>query len=433
MSAFQPQRFVQAKLRSLWDKGYFHMVVALGSVQVLALLLRIVLGRVLTLDEFARISLLIESINFSASLITLGLPSAMMWHGVKEQRVADHLSGALRIMLAAALVLLAGYGLMRIGWALFQDETANRLVDRFIVLAVPFALFNYVGAYLTADKRGNERAWLIVSQRTSFFVLVAGGALWLAWPGALWGYVLHLLLFPAAMAWRYRRAIFRRVRDYPYRSVLAYSGWDSLGFIPTSAAMFLMLNITERGTGDMAAVSHLAIAMSLSVMARYAFASLQDIFFPYLMEKQNHREFGILLGKILAFFAMLVVGVLAVAYIIVPPLIPILLGERFAPAIPLFKIVVLGEIVMAFASLGELTHQVFRMVRFKAICLWLALLCYGTVLHWLTTTYGVQGAALAFIVFSGVRLVLAAAGVLYALSGRVPYPGGTGQTVSAST
>ena len=81
------------------------MAVALVGAQTLALVLRVVLGRLLPLDDFGRFSLLVESVNFIATVMALGLPAAMMRFGVREKRLDYHFAGALRLLVGYAAIV----------------------------------------------------------------------------------------------------------------------------------------------------------------------------------------------------------------------------------------------------------------------------------------------------------------------------------------
>ena len=84
-------------VRSLADKGFFHMLGALAGGQGLALIQRLLLGRLLSVASFGRFALLVESMNFLGSLLTLGLPTALMRFAIREGRVAFHLAGTIRV------------------------------------------------------------------------------------------------------------------------------------------------------------------------------------------------------------------------------------------------------------------------------------------------------------------------------------------------
>ncbi|MBI3993658.1 MAG: hypothetical protein HY342_10315 [Candidatus Lambdaproteobacteria bacterium] len=407
--------FVAAKLASLRAKGIVHTFVALVAVQVLAFAMRILLGRWLSLEEFGRIALLIESINMGASLLTLGLPTAMMWYGVRENRPDYHLAGALRMLGIGGAVALLAYAAFRQAGTVFDDAAATRLLDTFVWLAPLHAVFNYVAAYLIADKRGGERAWLILLQRASFVALVLACALLDGFRGALAGLALSMGAFAAGVLWRYRRAAFAALHSYPYVAVLRFSFWDSVGLVPTTLAPFLLLALSERLLQDVSTISHLSMALSFTVVARFAFSAIADNMFPYFMGKADHRAFVILLGKLLLLYAVLAAAVLLVAFAVVPPLIDWLLGARFQPSIALFQIVIVGETLLAFSLLFEKIHQALRLLKLKAACINAALVTLvAALLLWLPA-YGITGAAYAFLAYVAVRVGSMTVSVVYIL------------------
>ena len=383
--------FIAAKLASLRAKGIVHTFVALVAVQLLAFAVRILLGRWLPLEGFGRIALLIESINVGAGLLTLGLPTALMWFGVRENRPDYHLAGTLRILAVYGVLGLLAYAAYRQVGTVFDDAETTRLLDGFILLAPPYALFNYVAAYLIADRRGQARAWLIFWQRLS----MAG--------------------FAVALLVRYRREAFLSVRGYPYGAVLRFSLLDSVGLAPAAVAPFLLLALSERLLHDVAMISHLAMALSFTVVARFAFSAIADNMFPYFMDKPDHRAFRILLGKVLLLYVAIAGAVLLVALGVVPLLIEWLLGARFLPSIPLFKVVIVGETLLAFSLLFENIHQTLRRLKTKAVCLNAALVALVVALVLLVPALGSIGSAYAFLVYVAVRAGGMTAGMVYIL------------------
>jgi len=407
--------FIAAKLASLRAKGIFHTFTALVAVQVLAFAMRILLGRWLPLDAFGRLALLIESINVGASLLTLGLPTALMWFGVRENRPDYHLAGTLRVLAVYGLLALLAYAAYRQVGTVFDDVRTSRLLDGFILLAPPFAAFNYISAYLIASKHGRERAWLIFLQRLCMVALVLAGAALNGFSGALGGLALGMGGFVVAMLLHYRRVVFMAVPGYPYGALLRFSLVDSAGIVPTALAPFLLLMLSERLLQDVSSISHLAMALSFTVVARFAFAAIADNMFPYFMDQPDHRAFRILLGKVLLLYAVIAAAVLVVSFTVVPLLIEWLLGARFQPSIPLFKIVIVGETLLAFSLLFENIHQTLRMLKTKAACINAALLALVVALALLVPVYGIIGSAYAFLAYVAVRAGAMTAGMVYIL------------------
>ena len=311
-----------------------------------------------------------------------------------------------------AAIVCVGYGGLSLAWKPFNDETANYWLRVLVWFAPGFALFNYILGYLTAAKRGAERAGLVFQQRLTFFACIVGGAVWLDWPGVVAGYLIFLGGFAVYLLWRYRVALFAKPAAYPYRAVLAYTFWDSMGFIPPAAAPFLLLALSERLLGDVRLVSQLSIALTFSVLAKVVFAAINDLMFPYLMEKESRRAFIVLLGKIVLFDAVLALGVVVVSYGIIPPLITLVLGERYAESLPVFRVVILGEIIVAYSVLFERVLQVLSALRFRAAGLFAALAFYAWVLSLLIPDQGLGGAAIGFLAFAGFRALVMGVGAM---------------------
>ena len=89
---------------------------------------------------------------------------------------------------------------------------------------------------------------------------------------------------------------------------------------------YLILPFSQQILGNLTQVSYYTMAFSFVVIAKFSFASINDLIFPYLAEKTNKNDFIHFLGKVLLIMGIIALGVIVVSYIIVPFIITFLLG-----------------------------------------------------------------------------------------------------------
>ena len=399
-------------ISSLTRKGFFHLLVAMFAGQGLAFLLKILLGRWLTNEDFSRYSILIETNSVLATFMTLALPTAMMRFGLKENRLNYYFSGIIGLFGFLVLIVVAIFYSVTIRWNLYSDGSINYWLNYTILLAPSFAFFNYIIAYLSADKRAKERGFLILSQRFFYFVCLLGGCRLALWKGTLFGYFLFALAFWGFLFFWYYRQIFVKITNFPYGQVIRFSFWDSLQRIIVISSLYLILPFSQRTLGDLVSISYYTMAISFLVIAKLTYAAVNNIVYPYLMEKKTKEEFIGTLIKILFLISFLSIGIIVVSYTVVPYLIHLLLGDRYLGAIPLFKTMIIGEILVGFAILFEIILEIFNKVKFKAISNLFTMIIFFVALNPLLSNFGIMGAAYAFILFSSIRTICCVSGSL---------------------
>jgi len=406
---------VNKKIKSLRDKGFFYLLSAMLLGQGISFTQRILLGRWLTREDFGRYSLIVESNIFFTTLITLALPMAMIRFGLKEKRLDFFFAGAVRIFLFYSILLITIYFALRQEFQFFNDQTTQNLVD-LAVLCSPFlAIFNYTVAYLSAQKRIAERAVITLLQRVTSFLFIVGGC-WLAFfSGAVTGFYSSLVAFGLVLGIRYRKMIIRRISGFPYGKLIEFSFWSSLSIVSINLSFFIILNFSERILDDLSLISQLSIAFTFTIIAKIFFASVNDLLFPYFMEKETRSDLLQLVIKVLILFLILSAVILLISYGIIPFVISFLLGEKYLAAIPIFKLAVVGEILVGFSLMFEIILEVFGAVKFKAVAMGLNLLVLLLILRPLIVNYGVYGAIYSFLIFALLRAILNLIGSSYCL------------------
>ncbi|MDT8446043.1 MAG: lipopolysaccharide biosynthesis protein [bacterium] len=391
-------------VRSLAQKGFFNLLLALGAVQVISFTLKILLGRWLSSEDFARVSLVLETHSLLATVMTLALPTAMIRFGLAEGRLDEYLAGTMRLFGLWALITLGGFYLLLSLVAVFTDPLVQSWLYVTAAVAPGLALFNYLINWLSARRQTSARAWLVFSQRALYALGLGLGAQGGGLIGALWGFLGQGLLFTLALLGLFGRWLFAQTQALDLKALVRFSAVDSVGHLAGFASGFVLLWMAERRL-ELAQVSWLAMALSFTVVAKFFFASLYNVMYPYLMERNDRTGFVRQLRSVLGLGAVMGLGLALVAMWLVPYLIHWMLPPRFDAAGDLFRWLIWGESLIGLCLILEMALEVLGAVRLKAVALGAALALL-TLLGWvLMARWGALGAVWAFLAAAGLRLV----------------------------
>ena len=401
---------IKKKLESAFKTGFFHLFGTLLLVQVLAFGLKISLGHWLNTEDFARASLLIETNNLLATLMALGLPTAMIRYGLSENRLDDYLSGTLRLFSLLALVVSIGFLGINALVPLFTDPLTQTWVVYSLWAAPGLALFSYLINWLSAKKQAKERALVVLGQRALYALCLGIGAFLGALKGVVLGLLCQGLILPFLLLGRYRKAALGPHVPIKKRALLRFSGIDSLSHLAGFIAPFWILWASERGLAHLEEVSWLAMAFSFSVVAKFFFASLYNVAFPYLMEKREKRAFSRFLWLLIGLGLVMGLLVMGFGFTLLPWLIGWLLPAKFLASVPLLGWLLLAECLIGLSLIYEMALESLAAVRIKAGALLSGLLVMSLVLYPAMENAGALGLAQAFLIFAVVRLTLAGLG-----------------------
>jgi O-antigen/teichoic acid export membrane protein len=120
-------------------------------------------------------------------------------------------------------------------------------------------------------------------------------------------------------------------------------------------------------------------------------------------------ETGELREGYLASFAVLVLLSLPLAvglYVLAAPVVEVVLGPRWAPAVPLLQILAINGIVQSFSASGSLVYNRLNRPRLTAIMNGAYLLVFLPAMAWGTARIGVAGAAWAIVATGAVLLIV---------------------------
>ncbi len=404
--------FISKGIHSLFQKGFFHLLTALVVGQGFAFILKLILGRWLTNEDFSRYNFIIETNTLLATFMTLALPTAMMRFGIKENKLEYYFGGSIRLFIGLSFIVLTIFYFIKLQKNFFNDAVTNYFLWYTVLLAPSFAFFNYITAFLSSAKKAKERGWLVLGQRISYFVFLIAGCKVALWGGTIIGYTLFSVFLMLFLILKYKKQIFVSCQGFPYKRILTFTIWDSIHKIGAAIIPYLILPFSQQILGNLTQVSYYTMAFSFVVIAKFSFASINDLIFPYLAEKTNKNDFIHFLGKVLLIMGIIALGVIVVSYIIVPFIITFLFGVKYMGAIPIFKLIILGEVVIGVSILFEMILEILGIVRFKAWSILINLAIFIVTIPFLLQNYGIFGAAYSFILFSIIRIAFNTVGVL---------------------
>lgn len=406
---------IRDKISSLHRKGFLYVLSALVVAHCISFLQNIFVSSMLDKQEFGAFTMIVETINYTSGLLVLGLPFAMMQFGLSSGKMEYFFSGVFRIFAILSVLLVAGYLALTFFVDLFNDERVNTLLRFMIVLSPFLAVFSYIVTYLSAVKRPRSRALLVLLQKVFSFILIVSGCFLFRFRGVAGGYAVSIALFSVAIFYFFAPALDRKVERFPYRKVVTFSVWDSLGIFCTLSAVYLLYSLTERVLDDLRLVSIFKIAFQFNLIARLCFSSINDLIYPYLMEKKTRREYSALVGKVLLLDVLLSALILATAYLVIPPLIEFVWKAKYLDSIPVFKLVIYGEIMIGFSLFFEIVLRMLGGVRYKAVSTLAVLAVFVAVTPVLLRNYGINGAAYAFLFYAAGRLGASLTGSAYSI------------------
>ncbi|MGK0289400.1 MAG: O-antigen/teichoic acid export membrane protein [bacterium] len=403
------------KILNLHQTGFLFLLMSLFISHFISLFVKITLSKWLSPEDFGRFSLLNEGLMFVAQLATLGLPLVMVRFGLKEKNLPYYLSGTLRLFLMLCGVILIGYYLVRIQYAFFEDQETTHLFDLIILLAPSFAFFNYFLAYLSAQKKSEQRAKIIFLQKLLFAASLIVGCYFFQKNGVIGGFIFFALSFFILILYLFPK-IPISVPFFPYKKVTYLALWEGVTFLLYSSSTFLIYSIAERYLNNLKLISQLAIAFSFTIIAKFTFASINDVIYPYLTEKKTKKILIFFITQILSIHFLLSCGLIFLTLQIFPYLIHYLLGENYSQAIPLFQLMMIGEIFIGFSLFFEMILLLLGGVKLKAFSMTIAVSVLILFLPKLLQEYQVFGAAYGFLLFSFLRFFLGGISCGYYLS-----------------
>ena len=244
----QNQLFISNGIHSLFQKGFFHLFTALVVGKV-SFILKLILGRWLTNEDFSRYNFIIETNTLLATFMTLALPTAMMRFGIKENKLEYYFGGSIRLFIGLSFIVLTIFYFIKLQKNFFNDAVTNYFLC-IQLLAPSFAFFNFI-TFLSSAKIAKERGWLVLGQRISYFVFLIAGCKVALWGGTIIGYTLFSVFLMLFLILKYKKQIFVSCQGFPYKRILTFTIWDSIHKIGAAIIPYLILPFSQQILGNL--------------------------------------------------------------------------------------------------------------------------------------------------------------------------------------
>ncbi len=404
--------------QGLSRKGFLFLLFSYGLVQILSLVQRVMLARLLSPEDFARINLLQEGITAFASFATLAIPFAMSRFALMEENPLGYGRLALRFVVSINLLLLGGYYLVRdfFSLSLLHDGLTQDLLDILLLAAPVVSLYILAETFLTMQKFVREKSKMLLLSRGIMFICLITGAFLLQTEGAAAG----IFLAQLCVAWIVYRAVTACVKVVSKKEktpagkevssslFIRFVGFESVFYLSLYLQRLLLFFLSERMLTDLGEIAYLSVAFGMVVFISLLYASSNETFFPHILDRKNFTDCKHYLLKVNGMNIGFSVLLFMVAFFIFPYLIILFFGEAYKGAIPVFQVVCLGEIVSGISLLNESMLRALHIVKLRGVLALLVLALFIASMWYFVPQYGVMGTAYAFLFACSARFCFSA-------------------------
>lgn len=343
--------FRRSAIGALWLGG--------GQVisQVIHLVIRLILARLLAPEDFGLMAMAMLVINFTYWFLDLGFGAALVQQ--KELTEAHRSTAFWTNMLSGWLVFIILTSTAPFLARFLQAEQLTPVVIALsfgIVLMMPQAsLENLLMRDIKFQSIATRKLWsTLLSGATGILMAIAGFSVWALVAETLLNHLLGTLFLFWVSAWRPKLLFDRR----------AFSELWSYSYPLIGARLFTFLNrnldtlLIGRFLGA-AALGYYNLGYQFVLMPLlYVTRPLTSVLFTALSKVQDDEErirYGYL--QSLSVIAFLTFPLMTLVAIAAPPLIPILLGEKWQPAITLIPFFCLVGLIQAIQNLMPAVFQ----------------------------------------------------------------------------
>lgn len=380
-----------------------------GVQAVVQLLVIMVLGRLLTPNDFGLMSAAVVVIALSQIVSQVGVGPAIVQRKELDRlhiRVAFTISGALGFVLGAAVWLGAP------ALAAFYRIPAVEPVLRGIALLFPIDGLNTVGESLLTRQL---RFRLFVALDVASYILgYACVGVFLAWRGyGVWALVAaniaQVTLRTVGMYVATRHAVRPSLDLRASRDLLSFGFGHSLAQIGTVLSQQGDNMVVGRWLGPVA-LGIYGRAYSLMVMPATVFGKIVNrVLFPVMAQVQDERErLAGAYERALAIVALVSLPISAVLWVVAPEFIPVLLGPKWTAVVLPFRLFTIGLLFRMSSKISDACTKAAGAVYARAVLqgVYAGLVVVGALIG---QRWGVGGVAVAVSVAMGVNWLTMAA------------------------
>jgi len=387
-------------------------------------LIHAVLGRVLGPAEYGRYGLIVTFSTMIVVLLSRGIPIAMSKYlgetGGKKSRLADILLirriGWRTQLIVVAVITLAYYLLAPIFAQIVRDPSLTPLIKLSTLVVPAFSLATFYVYYFVGIQQFDKQSLLKFSRALLKVILIIGGAIWMATPGAIVGHALApFLIFVIG----YFIDPYRKVDESKLPAPTVKLNWKKM-FVFAGPITFFMVFYEIMITADIYLVKGLLRddtltglyngALNIGRLPYNAFYFLTLILLPKVSEittTGTKKETSLLLKKAMRFVLILLFPTIAILSAWAPSLLEFFYGAKFVPAAQPLRILALGMgfytvyYILAFVLNGAGKNKLAMYSAF------LGMFLNVTLSYFLINKYGLIGAAWASNISAGITMLWA--------------------------
>ncbi len=395
--------------------GFFHLVSANMLIQVAGFGMQIFLARILPKESMGRITVMSGFYSNLVLVAQLGINTAIVKlcseKITKERKMSLVVNGLKLNLITTTLVIVGVYIASFLHLFSPEDESINVLM-RIYILQMPFVILNYVGiAYMQAQSKIKQMSrYQIITRSMVIIALIGFSFLW-----GIKGYVIGIVIanfVSFLLISHVTLPSYSVIRQYPLdkeilKTLVGYSKYALIATVIFQLINSMSIILANYMLPDSREIADYGMATMLINGLIMIPSSYNQIMVPKLSHISDDLPAVRVMIKDYQKKMLLLVTVLFVgAYIVIPWMVPILLGAEYADTAVYFRILVFGlftwglysPIGNAFMSIGK--------VRLNIVCNLVVLVTMITVDVILLPRIGLKGLAYGFVISNGFGVVV---------------------------
>lgn len=395
----------------LIGKGSIFLVANILNAAIPFLLLPI-LTRVLSPADYGIVAMFSTFLSFTNTFVGLSVHGAInvQYFKLNAARFSEYVSNCLLLLVASAVVTF----LVVLSTGRLIEDLLG-IPHKWMLVAVAASFFQFLVTIRLAiwmvTGSAVEYGALQISQTfincglSLFFIFLVG----LTWDGRLLGLVISIGVFGVASLYLLFRSGYI-VRPTNTKADIQNALRFGIPLIPHAVGAFIIYNsdrVMISKLVDVAAVGVYTVGLQLGQAMALLSESFNKVYSPWMMEnlaKENIDKIKLVQKSYFAMFSFLFIG--ALWGIVAIAILPILVGKEFASAKSVIIYMCLGH---SFTALYYIvTNYIFFSEKTKILALitFLSALVSIPLTYFLILKFGIEGAALAFLIVQIVFFVL---------------------------
>lgn len=396
--------------------GFFHLVSANILIQIAGFGMQIFLARILPKESMGRITTMISFYSNLVLVAQLGINTAIVKlcsEKITEDRKLNLTVNGLKLNLITTTIVILGVYIASFLHLFSPNDESINVLMRIYILQLPFVIMNYVGiAFLQSQSKIKLMSrYQIITRSMVIIALVLFSFLW-----GIEGYVAGVVVANFAsflMISRVTLPSFSVIRQYPLnkeviKTLINYSKYALMAtviFQLINSMSILLANYMLPDSETGIAVYGMAVLFINGLIMIPS--SYNQIMVPKLSHICDDMQAVKVLVKDYQKKMLLLVSILFVgSYIVIPWMIPILLGPNYAQSGQYFRILAFGLFTWGLYSPIGNTFMSIGKVRLNIVCNLVVLTTMIIIDVILLPRIGYEGLAYGFVISNGCGVIV---------------------------